>query len=229
MTSTSVHDLRVRTLLGRPQSAADGAGTSPGAGLAIAVYFFTLPRRTSSRVCSSSIVLSCRRSAILFGARRKPRLQRLPWYLFAAGMLCQVIADAISRYYEIHLNMEPPSAFGGRRLLPQRVPAARARDRVADPRGWAGMRVVRRCSTRSSSRSRSRRVQWIFFVEAYVSDRSYSSVLAPASRTWPIRRWTCFCSSRSRSSLGPGGRTAAYRLLLLSGCALARRRTRSTA
>ena len=46
-------------------------------------------------------------SAMVFGARGTGR-SRLAWRLFAIGILCSVIADAISGYYEIALDREPP-------------------------------------------------------------------------------------------------------------------------
>jgi diguanylate cyclase len=96
---------RIRSpLRRRPQSTAT-LWYLVGGWLAIGVYF-ALARHEQS-VLFVAIGLSAV-IAILIGARRQPRIARLPWYLFAAGILCQVIADAITGYYEIHLNMEPP-------------------------------------------------------------------------------------------------------------------------
>ena len=44
--------------------------------------------------------------AVLYGTNHLDR-GRLAWRLFAAGLLCNVIADAISGYYEVALDSEP--------------------------------------------------------------------------------------------------------------------------
>jgi len=46
--------------------------------------------------------------AMYAGARLRPRSQRLPWYLFAAGFLCEVLGDAVFAVYEVGLDREPP-------------------------------------------------------------------------------------------------------------------------
>src|SRR5258705_5917884 len=49
-------------------------------------------------------------AAIYVGSTRNlPPGQRLPWQLFAFGLLGQVAGDAIFAVYEVSLNREPPS------------------------------------------------------------------------------------------------------------------------
>ena len=48
--------------------------------------------------------------AIYIGSiRNLPPGQRLPWQLFAFGLLGQVAGDAIFAIYEVSLDREPPS------------------------------------------------------------------------------------------------------------------------
>ena len=42
------------------------------------------------------------------GGRLRPPSKRLPWYLFAAGFLCEVLGDAVFAVYEVGLDREPP-------------------------------------------------------------------------------------------------------------------------
>jgi hypothetical protein len=76
--------------------------------LAIAIYFVLPPDAQSVfyvAIGGASV------AAICVGAvRNLPRGQRLPWLLFALGLLGQVIGDAIFAFYEVSLNREPPSS-----------------------------------------------------------------------------------------------------------------------
>jgi signal transduction histidine kinase len=46
--------------------------------------------------------------AMYVGARLRPAGERLPWYLFAAGFLCEIAGDAVFAVYEVGLDREPP-------------------------------------------------------------------------------------------------------------------------
>jgi len=77
------------------------------AGAAVIVGYFLLPGDAQS-VVYVLLGLSAA-GAILVGATRNPVGQRLPWYLFAGGILLQVAGDAVFGYYEIWLDREPPT------------------------------------------------------------------------------------------------------------------------
>src|SRR5262245_53910170 len=66
--------------------------------LAIAVYF-TLPP-TAQSVDYTAIGLATV-MAMLVGARLRPESARLPWYLFAIGLLCEIGGDAAFTVYEV--------------------------------------------------------------------------------------------------------------------------------
>jgi signal transduction histidine kinase len=196
-------------LRGRPQSAAAIAYLA-GGWAAIGIYF-TLASHQQS-VLFVLIGLSAV-IAIMIGARRKPRIARLPWYLFAAGILCQVIADAITGYYEIHLNREPPLPSAadvfylsgypllvlGIVLLVRRLGGQAGRAALLDT-------IVVAIAVAT--------VQWIFFVEAYVRESlPFGARLADiAYPSMDVLLLVAF----SQLLVGPAGRTAAYRLLVLS-------------
>ena len=73
---------------------------------AIAVYF-VLPGDAQS-IVYVLLGLSAA-AAIVVGATWNPVGERLPWYLFAGGILLQVAGDAVFGYYEIWLDREPPT------------------------------------------------------------------------------------------------------------------------
>jgi signal transduction histidine kinase len=46
--------------------------------------------------------------AMWAGAQMRPRAERLPWYLFVAGFLCEIGGDVVFTVYELGLDREPP-------------------------------------------------------------------------------------------------------------------------
>ncbi len=206
---------RAPALLGRLR-AAPAAWTYFGAGiLAIAVYFFALPAHGSAQSVFYVVIGASSVTAIYIGARRNlPAGERLPWYLFALGLLGQVIGDAIFAFYEIGLNREPPSPsiadvfyIGGYPLLAlgiflilRRLGAQTSRTAVLDSLVIFGGVVL---------------LQWVFFIDPY-SDMSYSSDLARyVNMAYPAVD-VLLLVGLAQLVLGPGGRTVAYRLLLTS-------------
>jgi signal transduction histidine kinase len=175
------------------------------------VYFVLAPHQQS--VMFVAIGLSAV-IAILFATRRKLRIERLPWYLFAGGILCQVIADGITGYYEIHLNREPP--------LPS---AADVFYLSGYPLLVLGIIVlVRRLGAEAAGRAALldtiivaiavATVQWIFFVEAYVRE-SLPTGARIADIAYPSMD-VLLLVAFSQLLVGPAGRTSAYRLLVVS-------------
>jgi signal transduction histidine kinase len=202
---------RIRSpLRRRPQSTAT-LWYLVGGWAAIGVYF-TLAHHEQS-VLFVAIGLSAV-IAILIGARRQPRIARLPWYLFAAGLLCQVIADAITGYYEIHLNMEPPLPSAadvfylsgypllvlGIVLLVRRLGGQAGRAALLDT-------IVVAVAVAT--------VQWIFFVEAYVRE-SLPLGARIADMLYPSMDVLLLVAFSLLVVGPPGGATAPYRLLVLS-------------
>src|SRR5207253_4395483 len=77
--------------------------------LAIVVYFL-LPAHGDVQSIFYVVIGFASVVAIYVGSiRNLPRGQRLPWQLFAFGLLGQVAGDAIFAIYEVSLNREPPS------------------------------------------------------------------------------------------------------------------------
>jgi signal transduction histidine kinase len=150
--------------------------------------------------------------AILYGARGLEH-GRLSWRLFAAGLLCNVVADAISGYYEIVRNEEPavPSAadafylssypflLAGILLLLRSLGSVRTRAAVLD-----AVIVAVAAGT----------VQWIFFVDPYLhtSDKPFTRAV---EMTYPTMDLLMFVAL-VQLALGIGIRKVAYQLLVLS-------------
>ena len=183
-----------------------------GGAVAIAVYF-ALPGDAQS--VFYVVIGAASVTAIYVGAARNlPRSARLPWNLFALGLLGQVAGDAIFAVYEVHLDREPPSpsiadAFylGGYPLLAvaiflvlRRFAGHTSRAAVLDSLVvFFGVVLV----------------QWVYFIDpyrhmAYASDAArYVNMAYPAMDVLLL-------VALAQLLLGPGGRTVAYRLLLAS-------------
>jgi signal transduction histidine kinase len=151
-------------------------------------------------------------AAVLHGARDRAET-RLSWHLFAAGLLCAVVGDAISGFYEIHLGKEPPvpsSAdvfylasypllIAGIFLLLRGLGSIRTRAAVLDAvivAVAAGM------------------VQWIFFVDPYLNT-SLQPFTRGVEMTYPTMDLLMFVAL-AQLALGTGIRTSAYRLLVVA-------------
>ena len=183
-----------------------------GGAVAIAVYF-ALPSDAQSVfyvVIGASSV-----AAIYTGAARNlPRSARLPWNLFALGLLGQVAGDAVFAVYEVHLNREPPSpsiadAFylGGYPLLAaaiflvlRRFGGHTSRAAVLDSLVvFVGVVLV----------------QWVYFIDPYRHLAYTSDSARYVNMAYPVMD-VLLLVGLAQLLLGPGGRTIAYRLLLAS-------------
>jgi signal transduction histidine kinase/small basic protein len=151
-------------------------------------------------------------AAVLHGARARAE-GRLSWQLFAAGLLCAVVADTISGYYEVHLGREPPvpsSAdvfylasypllIAGIFLLLRDLGSIRTRAAILDAvivTVAAGM------------------VQWIFFVGPYLKT-SLHPFARGVEMAYPTMDLLMFVAL-AQLALGTGVRTSAYRLLVVA-------------
>lgn len=212
MTSLSTTD-RARPAFGGRLREAPAAWTFLGLGaVAIGVYFL-LPAHGNEQsvyyVCVGFVSVC----ALWLGAARNlPRGERLPWQLFALGLLGQVAGDAIFAVHEIRLDREPPTpsvadAFylGGYPLIVlgiflvlQRLGGQTSRAAMLDT-------VVIFCAVLL--------VQWVY----YVAPTSHDGSLAARSvgMAYPAMD-TLLLVGFAQLLLGPGGRTIAYRLLLVS-------------
>jgi signal transduction histidine kinase len=139
---------------------------------------------------------------------------RLAWYLFAAGLLGQVIGDAIFAVYELQLDREPPSpsvadAFylGGYPLLVlgivlvlRRLGGQTSRTAVLDSLVvFLGVVLF----------------QWVFFIEPYRHIAFGGESERLVAMAYPAMD-ALLLIGFAQLLLGPGGRTSAYRLLLVS-------------
>src|SRR5579862_4384701 len=79
-------------------------------GLAIGIYFLLLllPSGAGDAQDVWYVVIGASAVTAIFAAARRMEHARLAWNLFGFGIAMSVIADAISGYYEIHLDKEPP-------------------------------------------------------------------------------------------------------------------------
>ncbi len=178
---------------------------------AIAVYFL-LPGDVQSVLYVVIGALSI--SAIVIGTIRNLEPgDRLAWYLFAAGLLCQVAGDTIFAVYEVHLNSEPPSpgvadafylsgypmltlgAFLVVRRLGGLVSCAAVLDTVVV---FFGVALV----------------QWVFFIDAYTHGGG-SQTTRLVNMAYPAMD-ALLLVGFAQLLVGRGSRTPAYRLLLLS-------------
>jgi signal transduction histidine kinase len=182
-----------------------------GAG-AIAVYFVLPPHAQSVFyvvIGAASVV------GIYLGTLvNLPSGERLAWYLFALGLLCQVAGDAIFAVYELHLDREPPSpsvadAFylggypvlvAGIFLVLKRLGAQASRAAILDT-------MVVFCGVAL--------FQWVFFIEPYRDKAFANETQRLVAMAYPAMD-VLLAVGLAQLLLGPGGRTRAYRLLLVS-------------
>ena len=182
--------------------------------LAIGIYFL-LPAHGNAQSVFYVVIGFASVAAIYVGSiRNLPRGERLPWQLFAFGLLGQVAGDAIFAVYEISLNREPPSpsiadAFylGGYPLLAlgvllilRKLGGQTSRAAILDTLViFSGVALV----------------QWVFFIDPYNHMRfgsEFSRLVAMAYPAMDVLLLVAF----AQLLVGPGGRTRAYRLLLVS-------------
>jgi signal transduction histidine kinase len=182
--------------------------------LAIAVYFL-LPAHGDAQSVFFVVVGFASVVAIYVGSiRNLPRGERLPWQLFALGLLGQVAGDAIFAVYEVSLGREPPSpsiadAFylGGYPLLAlgvllilRKLGGQTSRAAILDTvLIFGGVALV----------------QWVFFIDPYNHigfGTEFARLVAMAYPAVDVLLLVAF----AQLLVGPGGRTRAYRLLLAS-------------
>ena len=202
----------VPTLAARLRAAPASWSFMAGGALAIGGYFL-LPSHAQSVfyvVIGFSSV-----TAIYLGTRHNlPRGGRLAWHLFALGLLGQVAGDAIFAVYELQLNREPPNPsiadvfyLGGYPLLAfgiylvlRRLGGQTSRAAILDSIViFAGVVLF----------------QWVFFIEPYRHVVFGDETQRLVAMAYPVMD-VLLLVGVAQLLLGPGGRTAAYRLLLLS-------------
>jgi signal transduction histidine kinase len=182
-------------------------------GLAAIVVYFLLPAHGDAQSVFYVGVGFASVCAIYVGAARNlERGERLPWNLFALGLLGQVAGDTIFAVYEIGLDREPPNpsvadAFylggyplivAGIFLILRRLGGQTSRAAILDS-------IVIFCGVVL--------VQWIFFVEPTSHAGSFAA--RSVAMTYPAMD-ALLLVGFAQLLLGPGGRTVAYRLLLVS-------------
>jgi signal transduction histidine kinase len=152
-------------------------------------------------------------AAMYAGARLRPPAERLPWYLFAAGFLCEIAGDTVFTVYELGFGREPP--------LPS----------IADVFYLAGyplivLAIVLLLRELGGHTSRVAlldtaivavavtTVQWIFLVGTYL-DESASSGARVVNMAYPSMD-ILLLVGLVQLILGPARRSTGYRVLLVS-------------
>jgi signal transduction histidine kinase len=182
--------------------------------LAIAVYFL-LPAHGNAQSVLFVVIGFASVVAIYAGSMRNlPRGRRLAWQLFAFGLLGQVAGDAIFAVYEVSLDREPPSpsiadAFylGGYPLLAlgvllilRKLGGQTSRAAILDTLLiFCGVALV----------------QWVFFIDPYNHIRFGTEFARLVKMAYPAVD-VLLLVAFAQLLVGPGGRTRAYRLLLVS-------------
>lgn len=180
--------------------------------VAIGAYFLLPPNAQSVFYV---VIGFCSVAAIYIGTMRYlPAGERLAWHLFALGLLCQVAGDAIFAVYEVELNREPPNPsiadvfyLGGYPLLAlgiflvlRRLGGHTSRAAILDSLVvFAGVVLF----------------QWVFFIEPYRHMAFGGETQRLVAMAYPAMD-VLLLVGLAQLLLGPGGRTTAYRLLLLS-------------
>jgi signal transduction histidine kinase len=183
------------------------------AGLAaIGLYFLLPPDAQSIFFVVVGFGAVC---AIDLGARRNLAAgDRLPWRLFALGLLGQVAGDAIFAVYEVSLDREPPSpsvadAFYlgsypllalGAVLILRRLGGQTSRAAILDTVViFSGVVLV----------------QWVFFIDPYTHQQFGTQGARLVAMAYPAVD-VLLLVALAQLLVGPGGRTTAYRMLLVS-------------
>jgi signal transduction histidine kinase len=212
MASFSLTARAVPALTGRIREA-PAAWTFLAVGvLAIGVYFLLPPNAQS--IYYVVVGFSAVTAVYVGTVRNLPRGERLPWHLFALGLLGQVAGDAIFAVYEVQLNREPPlpsiaDAFylagypllaAGVFLILRRLGAQTSRAAILDT-------IVIFCGVAL--------VQWVFFIEPYNHMHFGNEGARLVSMAYPAMD-ALLLVALAQLLVGPGGRTVAYRMLLVS-------------
>src|SRR4051794_36575806 len=180
--------------------------------VAIAIYFVLPPDAQSVYFVAVGLASV---AGIYLGARTNlPPGARLPWNLFAVGLLGQVAGDAIFAVYEISLDREPPAPS------------------VADvfylgsyPLLALGILLVLRQLGGQTSRAAIldtfvvfcgvALVQWVFFIDPYNHREFGTEAARLVAMAYPAVD-VLLLVALTQLLVGPGARTTAYRLLLVS-------------
>ena len=212
MGAASLTDHILPGLAGRLRAAPAALAFLAAGGLAIGIYFL-LPADAQSvyYVCIGFASVT----AIYVGAARNlPSGERLPWNLFALGLLGQVAGDAIFAVYEVGLNREPPSPsiadvfyLSGYPLLALGIVLVLKRLGGQTSRAAIVDSLVIFCAVVL--------FQWVFFIDHYRHESFASSGQRLVSMAYPAVD-VLILVGLAQLLLGPGGRTVAYRLLLVS-------------
>ena len=186
-----------------------------GGVVAIAAYFVVLPAHGNAQSVAFVVVGAASVAAICAGAiLHLPAGERLPWYLFALGLGCQVVGDTIFAVYEIGLGREPgtPSAADAFYL-------------AGYPLLAAGIFLILRGLGSQTSRAAVLDslvvffgvaiVQWVLFIDPFRHATYTSEAARYVSMAYPAVD-VLLLVGFAQLLLGPGGRTVAYRLLLVS-------------
>jgi signal transduction histidine kinase len=214
VTSSPLTSRAVPALAARVRSApATWAFIGAGA-LAIGIYFLLPAHGDAQSIFFVAIGFSAVVAIYVGALRNLPRGQRLPWNLFASGLLCQIAGDAIFAVYEVSLNREPPApsiadAFYlagypllalGVLLVLKRLGGQTSRAAILDTLVifW-GVALV----------------QWVFFIDPYNHMRFGTEFARLAAMAYPAMDILLLVAF-AQLVVGPGGRTRAYRLLLTS-------------
>ncbi|MFL5927109.1 MAG: sensor histidine kinase [Gaiellaceae bacterium] len=212
MTSPSISERASPGSAGRLRSVPASSAFMGAGAIAIVVYFLLPPDGQSIFY----VVIGAASVAAIFvgAARNLPESRRLPWQLFAFGLLGQVAGDAIFAFYEVSLDREPPSPS------------------VADAFYLAGypllvLGVVLVLRELGAHRSRTAildtvvifsavaLVQWVFFIDPYNHMAFGTESARVVAMAYPAMD-ALLLVALAQLLVGPGGRTRAYRLLLVS-------------
>src|SRR6476660_599616 len=186
-----------------------------GIGLLAIVVYFLLPAHGHVQSIYYVVIGFASVAAIYTGSIRNllPG-QRLPWQLFAFGLLGQVAGDAIFAIYEVSLDREPPSPS-----------IADAFDLGGYPLLALGVLLILRKLGGQTSRaaildtlvlfSGVALVQWVFFIDPYNHMHFGTEFARVVAMAYPAMD-VLLLVALAQLLVGPGGRTRAYRLLLVS-------------
>jgi len=179
-----------------------------GVGLVLVGVYFLVPSRAQDVLY---VVVGAGAVAAVAGAAARRAAARAAWTFFAVGLALAVGGDAVSGYYELHLNREPPVPsvadvlylaeypflLVGIFLLLREFGAVRTRIALLDAAivtAAAGL------------------VQWVFFVDPYLSTHLDGSERA-VDIAYPTLDLMLFVGI-AQLLFSTGGRIVAYRLLL---------------
>ena len=168
---------------------------------------------------------AARRSSAIYRRRASGTCragERLPWYLFALGLLGQVAGDAIFAVYEVQLNREPPSPsiadvfyLGGYPLLALGVLLVLRELGGQTSRAAVLDTLVVFCGVAL--------VQWVFFIDPYNHMHFGTEAARLVAMAYPAVD-VLLLVAFAQLLVGPGGRTRGVPPAARERRALGRRR-----